>query len=65
MFLKAKARGYSMTDFLSQFSKHDYVANDHAVGQMLKSVIVDETHWDHVYNLECQQSNQIKDACYF
>ena len=31
---------------------------------MLKSVIVDETRWNHVCNLECQQSNQIKDACY-
>ena len=64
MFLKAKARGHSMADFLSQFSKHDYVANDHVVGQMLKSVIVDETRWNRVCKLEGQQSNQIKDACY-
>ena len=64
MFLKAKARGYSMSDFLSQFSKHDYVASDHVVGQMLKSLIVDETAWNHVCKLEFEQSNQIKYARY-
>ena len=63
MFLKAKARGYSMSDFLSQFSKHDYVTNDHVVGQMLKSLIADETAWNRVCKLAFEQSNQIKDAC--
>ena len=57
-FLKAKARGYSMSDFLNQFSKHDYVMNDHTVGQMLKSLIVDETAWNHVCKLKCEQSNK-------
>ena len=56
MFLKAKARGYSMSDFLSQFSKHDYVTNDHVV-------IADETAWNRVCKLAFEQSNQIKDAC--
>ena len=64
MFLKAKARGHGMTDFLSQFSKHDYVTNDHVVGQMLKSLIADETAWNRVCKLTYEQSNQIKDACY-
>ena len=63
MFLKAKARGYSMSDFLSQFSKHDCVTNDHVVGQMLKSLIADETAWNRVCKLAFEQSNQIKDAC--
>ena len=47
-----------MSDFLKQFSKHDYVTNDHTVGQMLKLLIVDETAWNHVCKLKCHQSHK-------
>ena len=38
-YLKDRARGQSMNEFLRRFSKHDYVGNDHKVGQMLKRLI--------------------------
>lgn len=44
-YLKAKARGHSMNEFLNRFSKHDYVDNDHQIGQMLKSFIVKQLNW--------------------
>ena len=43
VYLREKARGRSLQDFLTMFSPHDYVANDHRVGQMLKQVIQKET----------------------
>ena len=39
MYLRDKARGRSLQDFLTMFFPHDYVANNHRVGQMLKRVI--------------------------
>ena len=51
-----------MPDFLNQFSKHDYVMNDHVVGQMLRLLIVDENSLNHVCILHCEQSNQTKDV---
>ena len=56
-FLKAKARGYSMPDFLTQFTSHDYVKNDHLVGQMLKSLIDNENVWHDLCKRPCSQSN--------
>ena len=60
MYLRAKAQGRSMNDFLRQFSKHDYVYNDHKVGLMLKKLIereiVAET-WYHVGKLNYHQIN--------
>ena len=53
-YLKTKARGHSLQDFLSMFSKHDYVANDHKVGRMLKHLIVDDLEWKHCKH-ECDQ----------
>lgn len=32
MYFRARARGQSRHNFLRQFSKHDYVRNDHKVG---------------------------------
>ena len=43
LYLRDKARGRSLQDFLNLFSPHDYVANDHRVGQMLKRIIQKET----------------------
>ena len=39
IYLQEKARGRSLQDFLNMFSKHDYIANDHKVGMMLKQAI--------------------------
>ena len=57
IFLKEKARGHSLQDFLNLFSKHDYVESDHKVGQMLKTLIRDEVAWNKVckscYHQQC------------
>ena len=34
-----------MAEFLKRFDKHDYVHNDHKVGQMLKTLIEKEIGW--------------------
>ena len=39
IYLQGKARGRSLQDFLNMFSQHDYIANDHKVGVMLKQAI--------------------------
>ena len=44
-YLKDRARGQSMNEFLRCFSKHDYVDNDHKIGQMLKKLIEKELEW--------------------
>lgn len=44
-YLKAKSKGYSMQDFLTYFSKKDYVANDHQVGEMLQKLITNPKTW--------------------
>ena len=51
-YLKDRAKGQSMNEFLRRFSKHDYVNNDHKVGQMLKKLIEKE--------LECGQVCKMK-----
>ena len=40
LYLKAKARGRTLQDFLNDFSDVDYVSNDHKVGQRIKQLIV-------------------------
>ena len=45
LFLIAKARNHSMSEFVQTFDQHDYVANDHKIGQVLKRVIERETQW--------------------
>ena len=44
-----------MNEFLRRFSKHDYVDNDHKVGQMLKRLIEKELEWDKVCKVEHHQ----------
>ena len=48
MYLKAKARGQSMQDFISVFKKGDFVFNDHLVGEMIKPLLNSR-----VENLKC------------
>ena len=48
MYLKAKARGQSMQDFMSVFKKGDFVFNDHLVGEMIKPLLNSR-----VENLKC------------
>ena len=48
-------QGQSMTEFLRCFSKHDYVENDHKVGQMLKKLIENELEWDKVCKVKHHQ----------
>ena len=48
LYLTAKARNRSMQQFVQSFDKHDYVANDHIVGTLLKRVIERETQWHSV-----------------
>lgn len=56
-YLKDRARGQSMNEFLNRFSKHDYVDNDHKIGQLLKKLIVNELNWQHVCRLSFRQCN--------
>ena len=63
-YLKDRARGQSMNDYLSRFSKHDYVDNDHKVGQMLKKLIVNELTWHRVCKLSYHQCNSKIKCCY-
>ena len=44
-----------MNEFLRRFSKHDYVNNDHKVGQMLKKLIKKELEWDKVCKVKHHQ----------
>lgn len=47
-YLIDKSNGYSMEHFLNRFKRHDFVWNDHHVGQMLKNYIkhtLDEDLW--------------------
>ena len=54
-YLKDRARGQSMNEFLRRFSKHDYVNNDHKVGQMLKKLIEKELEWNQVCKMKHHQ----------
>ena len=59
MYLRARARGLSMETFVGQFSKHDYVHNDHKVGQMLKKLIekqIASEEWYHVCKMNHHQN---------
>ena len=43
-----------MQEFLKRFDKHDYVHNDHQVGQMLKRLIERERDWRQ--DCSCEQN---------
>ena len=55
VYLIDRAEGRSTRQFEARFKKHDYLYNDHKVGQMLKKLIAKETMWDTVCKLECHQ----------
>jgi len=56
LYLKAKARGRTFQEFLNDFSHHDYVSNDHQVGQRIQQLIVgQETQW---YQVCCRSYHQ-------
>ena len=56
LYLKAKARGRTLQDFLNEFSDHDYVSNDHQAGQRIQQLIVgQEAQW---YQLCCHPYHQ-------
>ena len=56
LYLKTRARGYTLQDFLKRFSDHDYVSNVHQVGKILKQMIVDK---DKTWHQVCgRPSNQ-------
>ena len=56
LYLKAKARGRTLQEFLNDFSDHDYVSNDHQAGQRLQQWIVgQEARW---YQLCCTPYHQ-------
>ena len=54
-YLKDRAKGQSMNEFLRRFSKHGYVNNDHKVGQMLKKLVEKELEWDKVCKVKHHQ----------
>ena len=51
-FLIDRSQGKSMKEFLNRFDKHDYVHNDHKVGQMLKTLIQKQIGWTSVCTCE-------------
>lgn len=42
VYLMCKARGYSLNDFLSPFSKTDFVMNDDIIGEVLETFVKNE-----------------------
>ena len=54
MYLIDRAEGCTLNEFLNRFKKHDYVNNDHKVGQMLKKLI--ELDWKNVCKCDYQQN---------
>ena len=60
LYLIGKARGQSMTDFLKGFSKHNFVENDHRIGQMLKRFIQKHVQWNTVRKRPYRQDTSQK-----
>ena len=56
MYLIDRAEGRTLNEFLNRFKKHDYVNNDHKVGQMLKKMIEKELDWKNVCKCDYQQN---------
>ena len=48
LYLKAKARGRTLQEFLNDFSDHDYVGNDHKAATRVKQLICNELGWHRV-----------------
>ena len=45
MYLKTRANGFTLQDFMKNFSDYNRVQNDHHVGQLLKQTILDDQIW--------------------
>ena len=45
MYLKTKARGYTLQDFVKNFSETNRVQNDHRIGLWLKRNIANDQIW--------------------
>ena len=54
-YLKDRARGQSINEFLRRFWKHDYVNNGHKVSQILKMLIEKELDCDQVCKMKHHQ----------
>ena len=54
-FLIDRSQGKSMDEFVKRFDKHDYVHNDHKVGQMLKTLIEKEVGWKQLCKCQYEQ----------
>ena len=59
MYLKYRVRGRSLDDFLDQFKKHDYVFNDHKVGQITRRAIVNTLFYPEA-RFERDQTNDVR-----
>ena len=53
MYLKFKARGKSMSEFVNVFKRKDYVYNDHLMREMIKPLLDRRVK----YCKSCKQSN--------
>ncbi|KAL9982830.1 hypothetical protein ACROYT_G004939 [Oculina patagonica] len=60
MYLIDRAEGRSMSQFEARFKKHDYVYNDHKVGQMLKALISKERSWHKIYGFANMKKRGVK-----
>ena len=56
MYLIDRAEGHTLNEFLNRFKKHDYVNNDHKVGQMLKKLVKKKLDWKKVCKRDYQQN---------
>ena len=58
LYLKAKARGRTLQEFLNYFSDHDYVSNDHKAAERVKQLICNGLGWRKVcqtpYHQRCR-----------
>ena len=68
MFLVAKSQGQSLSEFQKQWSRHDYVANDHRVGQWVKDLIMKERRWQREAQLPgdqgtCRSRDGVRHLC--
>ena len=58
-YLMLKSEGGSMSQFLSMFKLHDYIANDRVVGEMLKQLIQKDSQWKSVCKKPFAQCNRV------
>ena len=56
LYVKVKARGRTLQEFLNDFSDHDYVSNDHKAAARVKHLICNELGWRKVCQTPYHQS---------